>query len=72
MGKVFKFIADPLDLFGKRKKAKAKKKAKKEERKEKREDRREADALSRRALVERTSLLGGRQGSTQAGTLLGG
>ncbi len=52
---------------------KAKAKLKKEEKKLNRQrEKREKRVLSDQAFSESSSLLGGRQGSTQAGTLLGG
>ncbi len=72
MSKVVKFLADPLDLFGKRAKAKAKKKEKKRERRDERKERRRDRVLSDRAFRESSSLLGGRSESTQTGSLLGG
>ena len=70
MGKAAKFF-DPLDLFGTRKR-RAKKKAKKADREADRKAKRKARVLSDQAFRESSSLLGGRAGSTQTGTLLGG
>ncbi len=68
MSKVADFLFDPFGLVRSRARKKAEKKVEKTERKVKRK----AKVLSDQAFSESSSLLGGRAGSTQVGTLLGG